>query len=225
MLPTANALCALLRDLLEDAASANSLQARTRTALYTTVRACAHTFGLSAAEALAPALAACAWAEFYRQAKGTSFIPADFANGTGRKKAKKNGTDTAIDSEPAEAVVMQHAQRSAALQDTVDAQVRVAHPLSFMLYTQQAFLWQRRTWPLDVAMHGSLHDAPGGGGRGSSAAAVCGPSSGARASCHEAPVSRLALIHMVVFQSLCQVQIPNIHSASANNWAVCRWRA
>ena len=143
VLPTANALCALLRDLLEDAASASSLQARTRAALYTTVRACAHTFGLSAAEVLAPALAGCAWAEFYVHAKGTSSMPADLANGTGRKKAKKNCTDTAIDSEPAEAVATHHAQRSAALQDTVDAQVRAAHPLSFMVCTQQAVLWQQ----------------------------------------------------------------------------------
>lgn len=64
LLPMAEAICALLGDLLRDASAASRLPACTRTHLYKAVHATLAAYALPAAEPLAPALLQAAWAEF-----------------------------------------------------------------------------------------------------------------------------------------------------------------
>ena len=134
MASTANALCALLKDLLEDAAApARCPAAQVRAQLFSTTQAFISAFGLSVTEVLAPALADCAWAEFYAapQPRGAAAPVATGPHGTknsshasGRqaKKARLNGHG-AIDAEAPEALAAQHVQRPAHWHDVAKAQV------------------------------------------------------------------------------------------------------
>jgi hypothetical protein len=126
LLPMTSALCAVLRDLLEDAALRDSTAPRDRVFIYSAVRNAMSTQGPPVISAVAPSVLKCAWGEFYVNLSNLSGAAAlaKPVPGPGKKARKKSAAaelELHQQSDPLAAV--EFAQRPAAVDDVADAQV------------------------------------------------------------------------------------------------------
>lgn len=126
LLPTASALCGLLRGLLEDATLDGALQPAERAQLYGVVRRALDVLGAPAAEQLAAPALKCAWAEFQVRRGGGGAGIVSVAHKQS-KKSRKGAKDADITEtqERAAVRVAEHEQRPAMLERRTDAQARV----------------------------------------------------------------------------------------------------
>jgi hypothetical protein len=126
-----SALCAVLKELLEDSALQDRVLPRDRMFIYNVVRHAMSALGPPVLATLATAILKCAWAEFYVDSRDQDHAPVHPAT----KKARKKLTSLEIEMhQQSDAVAeAEFAQRPAAVEDVANAQVQSVAGISVFI--------------------------------------------------------------------------------------------
>jgi hypothetical protein len=126
LLPMTSALCAVLRDLLEDAALRDSTAAQDRMFIYRVVRNAMSTLGPPVISAVAEGVLKCAWGEFYVDSlKPIGAAAVTKLSAGPRKKARRQAAAAELElyQQSDALAAAEFAQRPAAVDNVAAAQV------------------------------------------------------------------------------------------------------